>query len=57
VLAVEHWGAHGHMDWIVPAFLFRLHDQEFQHLEAIKERLRAGEPPEPTKSKSSAPSM
>jgi hypothetical protein len=47
VLAVEHWGAHGHMDWIVPAFLFRLHDQKFQHLEAINERLRAGEPYDP----------
>lgn len=43
VIAVEHWGAHGHMDWIVPAFLFRLHDQEFQHLEEINERLQAGE--------------
>jgi hypothetical protein len=43
VLAIEHWGAHGHMDWMVPAFLFRLHDQEFQHLESINERLRAGE--------------
>lgn len=43
ILAVEHWGAHGHTDWIVPAFLFRLHDQEFQHLEAINERLLAGE--------------
>jgi len=42
-VAVEHWGAHGHMDWVVPAFLFRLHDQEFQHLEAINERLAAGE--------------
>jgi hypothetical protein len=47
MLAVEHWGAHGHMDWIVPPFLFRLHDQEFQHLEAINERLRAGEPYDP----------
>jgi hypothetical protein len=43
VLAVEHWGAHGHTDWIVPAFLFRMHDQEFQHLESINERLRGGE--------------
>jgi hypothetical protein len=43
VLAVEHWGAHDHTDWIVPAFLFRLHDQEFQHLEAINERILAGE--------------
>jgi hypothetical protein len=47
VIAVEHWGAHGHTDWIVPAFLFRLHDQEFQHLEAINERLRTGEPYDP----------
>ncbi len=46
-LAVEHWGAHGHMDWMVPAFLFRLHDQEFQHLETINERLLAGEPYDP----------
>ncbi len=43
VMAVEHWGAHGYMDWVVPAFLFRLHDQEFQHLEAINERLAGGE--------------
>lgn len=43
VVAVEHWGAHGHTDWVVPAFLFRLHDQEFQHLESINERLLAGE--------------
>ncbi|MGO9237904.1 MAG: hypothetical protein ACLP4V_28875 [Methylocella sp.] len=43
VLAVEHWGAHGHNDWMVPAFLFRFHDQEFQHLESINERLRAGQ--------------
>lgn len=43
VLAVEHWGAHGHTDWVVPAFLFRLHDLEFQHLEAINEHLLAGE--------------
>lgn len=47
VLAVEHWGAHGHTDWLVPAFLFRLHDQEFQHLEAINERLLAGEAHDP----------
>lgn len=43
VLAVEHWGAHGHLDWVVPAFLFRLHNEEFQHLEQINERLAAGE--------------
>jgi hypothetical protein len=42
VIAVEHWGAHGHDDWIVPAFLFRFHDQEFQHLESINERLADG---------------
>jgi hypothetical protein len=47
VLAVEHWGAIGHTDWVVPAFLFRLHDQEFQHLEAINERLLAGEAYDP----------
>lgn len=47
VIAVEHWGAHGHMDWVVPAFLFRMHDQEFQHLEAINERLRAGKVHDP----------
>jgi hypothetical protein len=47
VLAVEHWGAHGHSDWKVPAFLFRFHDQEFQHLESINERLRRGERHEP----------
>jgi hypothetical protein len=40
VLAVEHWGAHGHMDWRVPAFLFRMHEVEFQHLDSINERLR-----------------
>lgn len=43
VIAVEHWGAHSHTDWRVPAFLFRMHYQEFQHLEAINERLAAGE--------------
>jgi hypothetical protein len=46
-LAVEHWGAHGHMDWVVPAFLFRLHNQEFQHLDTINERLAEGEPYDP----------
>ncbi len=39
VVAVEHWGAHGHTDWRAPAFLFRAHDTEFQHLESINERL------------------
>lgn len=43
VVAVEHWGAHGNDDWLVPAFLFRLHDVEFQHLESINERLLAEE--------------
>lgn len=42
-LTVENLGAHGHTDWIVPAFLFRLHDQEFQHLEEINVRLASGE--------------
>ncbi len=42
VIAVEHWGFNGQSDWAVPAFLFRLHDQEFQHLEEINLRLAAG---------------
>jgi hypothetical protein len=42
VLAVEHWGAIGHADWVVPALLFRLHDTEFQHLELINQRRRDG---------------
>lgn len=46
-LAVEHWGALGHADWRVPVFLFRLHDQEFQHLELINQRLREGQAHEP----------
>ena len=46
-LAVEHWGAHGYSDWKVPAFLFRFHEQEFQHLEAINERVQMGESHEP----------
>lgn len=41
-VAIEHWGAHGHDDWQVPAFLFRAHDTEFQHLESINDRLVAG---------------
>lgn len=47
VLAVEHWGAHGHTDWIVPALLFRFHDQEFQHLDLINEKLRSDETHDP----------
>lgn len=42
-LAVEHFGAFGKHDWHVPAFLFRFHDQEFQHLDLINERLLMGE--------------
>lgn len=42
-LAVEHFGAFGTTDWHVPAFLFRIHDTEFQHLDLINERLLAGE--------------
>ncbi|MGO9267981.1 MAG: hypothetical protein ACLQBA_24340 [Candidatus Binataceae bacterium] len=42
ILAVEHWGAHGQTDWIVPAFLFRFHDTEFQHLDVIDQRIAAG---------------
>lgn len=46
-LAVEHFGAFGKTDWHVPAFLFRFHDQEFQHLDLINERLLMGEPHDP----------
>ncbi|WP_077731545.1 hypothetical protein [Methylocaldum sp. 14B] len=46
-MAVEHWGAHNHTDWVVPAFLFRYHYQEFQHLDEINERLREGNPRDP----------
>ncbi len=55
MIAVEHWGVHGHMDWVVPAFLFRLHDQEFQHLEAINERLAAGEVHDPDRASERRP--
>ncbi|MFC0220808.1 hypothetical protein ACFFJ7_20730 [Pseudochelatococcus lubricantis] len=46
-LAVEHFGAVGKTDWQVPAFLFRFHDQEFQHLDLINERMLTGEAPDP----------
>lgn len=46
-LAVEHFGAFGKHDWQVPAFLFRFHDTEFQHLDLINERFLLGEPHEP----------
>ena len=42
-LAVEHWDIHGRDDWQVPALLFRFHEVEFQHLERINQRIRAGE--------------
>jgi len=41
-LAVEHFGAFGAQDWHIPAFLFRMHDTEFQHLDLINERLQSG---------------
>jgi len=46
-LAVEHFGAFGKNDWHVPAFLFRFHDQEFQHLDLINERMLMGEAHDP----------
>lgn len=46
-MAVEHWGAHGYTDWMVPAFLFRLHNQEFQHLDTINQQLADGKPYNP----------
>lgn len=41
-LAVEHFGAFGKSDWQIPAFLFRLHVTEFQHLDLINEQLLTG---------------
>src|SRR3546814_18498299 len=55
VLAVEHFGAIGHADWMVPALLFRFHDQEFQHLDLINERVLAGEVHEPDADKEKSP--
>ncbi|MEB5964231.1 hypothetical protein [Comamonas testosteroni] len=46
-LAIEHFGAFGQTDWQVPAFLFRFHDQEFQHLDLINERILMNEPHDP----------
>lgn len=46
-LAVEHFGAFGKRDWHVPAYLFRFHDTEFQHLDLINERLLMGEAHDP----------
>jgi len=46
-LAVEHFGAFGRTDWHVPAYLFRFHTTEFQHLDLINERLIMGEDHEP----------
>ncbi len=42
-MAIEHWGTRNYRDWQIPAFLFRFHDQEFQHLDTINERLERGE--------------
>lgn len=46
-MAIEHWGGHGRTDWCVPAFLFRFHIAEFQHLERINQQLRDGGSHEP----------
>jgi hypothetical protein len=46
-LAVEHFGAFGKTDWHVPAFLFRMHEAEFQHLDLINERLAMGKMHDP----------
>ena len=40
--AVEHFGAFGKEDWHVPAYLFRTHEAEFQHLDVINEHLWSG---------------
>jgi hypothetical protein len=54
-LAVEHFGAFGKNDWHVPAFLFRFHDQEFQHLDLINERFLMGQPHAPDTEKEMRP--
>lgn len=40
-LAVEHFGAFGEEEWHIPAYLFRTHNSEFQHLGMINEDLRS----------------
>ncbi|HEU5046541.1 MAG TPA: hypothetical protein VFT64_01720 [Rickettsiales bacterium] len=42
-LLVEHLGAHGKSGWCIPAYLFRHHVVELQHLENINQKLRQGE--------------
>lgn len=42
-MIVEHFGAFGYDDWCVPAFLFRFHTQEFQHLDLIYEKKKKNE--------------
>lgn len=54
-LAVEHFGAFGSDDWHIPAFLFRMHDTEFQHLDLINERLLMGEKHDPDAQKEKRP--
>ena len=54
-LAVEHFGAFGNTDWQVPAFLFRFHVQEFQHLDLINERFLMGEAHDPDAEKEKRP--
>ena len=39
---VEHLGSHGKQGWCVPAYLFRFHTVELQHLEDINQRLLEG---------------
>ncbi len=46
-LAVESWGYAGKANWYVPAFLFRFHSQEFQHLESINQSIAAGQTYDP----------
>ncbi len=46
-LAVESWGYIGKANWYVPAFLFRFHSQEFQHLESIKQSVASGQTYDP----------
>ena len=46
-LAVEHFGAFGTEDWYIPAYLFRMHGTEFQHLDKINEDLQSDKDRDP----------
>lgn len=47
-ILVEHLGAHNRTDWNIPAYLFRFHLSELQHLEEINQKIRDGETVDPS---------